>query len=163
MKAPRPMLRPGCRLADYSSAWRRFKASPEIVQMVKYGHTIQFFSGKRPRLCVGADMKKETKLPIDQMMVIKKEVDELCGKGAIRRLSSEETRRVPGYYSRMFCVSKPCGAWRPIINLKPMNKFVVKKRFRLETIQDVKKAMRVGQWAATIDLKDAYYHISKSS
>ena len=93
------------------------------------------------------------------MIVIKKEVAELCDKDAIRRMSVEEAHRVPGYYSRVCCVSKPSGAWRPIINLKPMNCFVVKKNFRLETIRDVKKAMRVCQWAATINLKDAYYDI----
>ena len=127
---------------------------------------------------MGPNLKKETRLPgelqclghpdypdhllsAEQMIVIKTEVAKLCDKGAFRRMSAEEARRVPGYYSRMFCISKPCGAWGPIINLKPMNRFVVKKNFRLETIRDVKKAMRVGQWAATIDLRDAYYHISK--
>jgi hypothetical protein len=160
MRAPGRLLRAGERLCGFQSVWRRFRASPEIVELVQRGHGIEFYNGKRPKLCKGADLKKETKLPAEQMKVIRKEIAELRAKGALRMLSSKEAREKPGYYSRMFCVSKPCGAWRPIINLKPMNRFVVKKKFRLETIRDVKKAMRVGQWAATIDLKDAYYHIS---
>ena len=58
-------------------------------------------------------------------------------------------------------MEKSDGSWRPVINLKPMNKYVLKKGFRMETTKDVRQSIRPGMWAATIDLKDAYYHIGE--
>jgi hypothetical protein len=31
--------------------------------------------------------------------------------------------------------------------------------FRMETIEDVRHALRPGDWAASIDLRDAYFHV----
>ena len=61
---------------------------------------------------------------------------------------------------KLFCVLKLSGNWHPIINLRPMNKFVVKQRFKMETVQDVKELLRPGDYGATIDLQDAFYHVS---
>ena len=32
-------------------------------------------------------------------------------------------------------------------------------RFRMDTVRDVAALLRPGNWAASIDLKDAYFHI----
>jgi len=53
----------------------------------------------------------------DQVRVIDEEVEALLRKGAIEKVVSS-----PGYYSRVFVVPKEDGGWRPILNLKRLNK-----------------------------------------
>lgn len=58
-----------------------------------------------------------------------------------------------------YSVPKPNEKWRPVINLKPFNQFIKNGKFRMETVKDMRSILRCGMWAATVDLKDAYYHI----
>ena len=161
MKAPGPGRQvPGDRLRRFSSAWSHLRASPDIVSMIRNGHKIDFV-GCGPKL-VKPDWRKATKLPAAQMTVIRAEVGKLVGKKAMRIVPLAEANMRKGFYSRLFCVPKTDGSWRPIINLKPMNKFVVKKGFKMETIKNVRQVLRHGMWAATVDLKDAYYHIGET-
>lgn len=144
-------LKPGNRLRRFEAVWRHFRASPEVHALIEDGHEI-VFENKAPPL-TGPQWNKATKLPPAQMKVIRQEVKDLVSKGAMRKISKEEAQQNPGFYSKMFCVSKPNKKWRPIINLKPFNKYVLKKNFKMETVRDVRN------WAATVDLQDAYYHI----
>ena len=43
---------------------------------------------------------------------------DLVQKGAMRKVPMSEARREKGFYSKMFCVPKPDGRWRPIIDLR---------------------------------------------
>ncbi|KAJ8042733.1 hypothetical protein HOLleu_09576 [Holothuria leucospilota] len=50
--------------------------------------------------------------------------------------------------------------WRPILNLKPLNKlYFATKRFRMETLASIIPTLVEGMWAISIDLKDAYLHV----
>ena len=150
-------LKPGNRLRRFEAVWRHFRASPEVHALIEDGHEI-VFENKAPPL-TGPQWNKATKLPPAQMKVIRQEVKDLVSKGAMRKISKEEAQQNPGFYSKMFCVSKPNKKWRPIINLKPFNKYVLKKNFKMETVRDVQNLLQPGMWAATVDLQDAYYHI----
>jgi hypothetical protein len=49
---------------------------------------------------------------------------------------------------------------RPVINLKRLNAaHLVTPHFRMETPQDVCHTICPGDWVASIDLRDAYFHI----
>ena len=86
----------------------------------------------------------------DQVRVIDEEVEALLRKGAIEKVVSS-----PGYYSRVFVVPKEDGGWRPILNLKRLNKtFLISPPFRMDTAKDVASLLRPGDWTASIDLKD---------
>ena len=150
-------LKPGNRLRRFEAVWRHFRASPEVHALIEDGHEI-VFENKAPPL-TGPQWNKATKLPPAQMKVIRQEVKDLVSKGAMRKISKEEAQQNRGFYSKMFCVSKPNKKWRPIINLKPFNKYVLKKNFKMETVRDVRNLLQPGMWAATVDLQDAYYHI----
>ena len=52
------------------------------------------------------------------MEVIREEVGELVQKGVMRKVPKAEAKRQKGFYSKMFCVPKPDGRWRPIIDLR---------------------------------------------
>ena len=90
----------------FSDVWRNFRASPEIYRPVKYGYKIKFLKGSKP-LVSTPDWKKATKLPKSQMIVIRKEIADLCVKGAVRRIYVVEANSTLGFYSRIFYVSKP--------------------------------------------------------
>ena len=65
-----------------------------------------------------------------------------------------------GLVSRMFVIPKKDGGWRPIINLKWSNKtFLNAPHFQMDTVRDAAALLRLGDWAASINLKDAYFHI----
>ena len=65
----------------------------------------------------------------------------------------------PGYYSRLFLVTKPDGSFHPIIDLKKLNQFIVVPSFKMETLFSIIAALQPQEWITKIDLKDAYHHI----
>ena len=71
----------------------------------------------------------------------------------------EITNPSQGHYSTFFLVCKPDGSQRPILNLKPLNEFVKVQKFKMCTPQIIIPTLRQGDWLASIDLKDAYYHV----
>ena len=148
----------GERLAGFANVWQEMRATPEMVNMIRTGYRLEFLKAVRPKLSRPTRMK-ETKLPKDQMKIAITEVAELVKKGVLREVPKEETNRKPGFYSKMFCVAKESGGMRPVINLKPLNKLMVKTSFKMETLKKVRSALRPGMYGTTLDLSDAYYHI----
>jgi hypothetical protein len=53
-------------------------------------------------------------------------------------------------------VPKKTGGHRPIVNLKPLNKFIVYEHFKMENLETVRFLVRKGDWFVKLDLKDAY-------
>ncbi|KAL8609039.1 hypothetical protein ACOMHN_065265 [Nucella lapillus] len=88
--------------------------------------------------------------------VIQSDITLMLQKGAIQELHDPG----PGFYSRLFVVPKPNGSWRPIMDLSPLNKFIRDIKFRMESTSSIRESIRSGDWAASIDLKDAYFHIN---
>ena len=64
-----------------------------------------------------------------------------------------------GFYSIFFLVDKKGGGVRPILNLKPLNKYIIKRTFKMENLRSIKRAVKPGDWLVSIDLQDAYMHI----
>ena len=90
-----------------------------------------------------------------QIAVVDEEFAALLAKHAIRRVSRMSLALV----SWMFVVPKKDGGWRPI-NLKWLNRtFLDASHFRMDTVRDAAALLCPGDWAASVDLKDAYFHI----
>jgi hypothetical protein len=89
---------------------------------------------------------------------IDKEVEALLSKGAIEEVPLSPS--LPCYISPIFLIPKKSGGMRPILNLKKLNAaHLDTPYFRMETMEDVRHALRPGDWVASIDLRDAYFHI----
>ena len=74
----------------------------------------------------------------------------------MRIVDKSEALQIKGFYSKMFVVKKPePGKFRVIINLKPLNKYVSKKSFKMEGINDVQNLLTPNCYGAIVDLKDA--------
>jgi hypothetical protein len=84
------------------------------------------------------------------------EVEELVRKRAVELVVNQHS---PGFYGRIFVVPKANGGWRPVLDLSHLNLFLRKIKFRMETPQSVRAAIRPGDWATSIDLTDAYFHV----
>jgi len=93
----------------------------------------------------------------EKRLALSLEIESMLEKNAVEELPTE--RWTPVFYSRIFLVRKKSGSWRPIIDLSALNKFVVSPHFKMETPRGVISAIRPGQWATSIDLKDAYFNI----
>jgi hypothetical protein len=66
----------------------------------------------------------------------------------------------PGFCSTFFLVpKKDTDKMRPVINLKALNKFVKCPTFKMHSAQSIIRMIRRGNWLASIDLQDAYFHV----
>ena len=84
----------------------------------------------------------------------------------LRNLPSvrEGSNRRGGYVSTSLLRQPfPCcqtfRAKRPVINLRPFNRFVPNKKFRMESISLLKDILKPNSFLTKIDLKDAFYSI----
>ena len=142
----------GGRLRLHLDAWSLIGAPPSILEIVG-GYRIPF--NRPPPLSLPTEDSYTHLRQPEHVRVIDEEVEAVLLKGAIEEVSPTE----PGYFSKMFVVPKPVG-WRPIINLKRLNaEFIDCPSFRMDTVADVSLLLRPGDWCASIDLKDAYFHI----
>ena len=94
----------------------------------------------------------------EQVLVMEQEVKTLLEKGAIEYVppSSRDT----GFYSRYFIVPKKDGGLCPIFDLIVLNESVIQLKFKMLTLRQIMPQIRSEDWFVTIDLKDAYFHIS---
>ena len=148
---------PGQRLSHFAHVWKAAGADPALLSLIKDGHKIEFENG--PPVCSLPHKDFETKLSDQRMEVIRGEISNLLGQGAIRVVSPEEATAVPGHYSKVFAVPKPGGKWRVVINLKPLNEFVAKETFRMETARDVRILLKPSYYGAIVDLTNANYTV----
>jgi ribonuclease HI len=87
--------------------------------------------------------------------VLLEEIDQMLVKHAIEEVDPQTL----GFYSTFFLVPKKDGGQRPVLNLKGLNKFVQVRSFKMQTLQLVLQQLHQGDWLASLDLKDAYFHV----
>lgn len=133
-----------------------------VLSVISQGFRITFTSPP-PRRC----RVRVTPLPreTDKRDALLKELKDLLTKKAVVRVqgSVQYLSEKEGYFSTFFLTPKKSGSWRPILNLKPLNRFMRPPPFRMETLAAILLALRPGYWAASLDLKDAYLHVPMHS
>jgi hypothetical protein len=149
---------PGQRLQSFSSNWQSMSASRTVLGLVRSGYKMKFSTA--PKLTKPL-AKFETRLPHDQMEIVRKEVRGFLEKKAIRIVPQKEAEETLGFYSKLFCVPKPGeNKWRMIIDMRKLNKHILKKKFKMQGVKDVRSALQPKMFGAVIDISDAYYHVS---
>lgn len=79
----------------------------------------------------------------------------LLQKGAIKKVEP-----IPGeFLSNVFTIPKKEGSLRLVVNLRPLNQFLVERKFKMEGIGMLKDLLRKDDWLVTVDLKDAYLSV----
>ncbi len=86
-----------------------------------------------------------------QLDICDQEVKSLLEKGAIELIEPGE-----GFVSGLFVIPKRPGGFRPIVNLKALNKFVRPVQFKMEGIPLLQELIRQVDYFTKIYLRDAY-------
>ncbi|KAL0159107.1 hypothetical protein M9458_047183, partial [Cirrhinus mrigala] len=141
-------------LVDHLAAWKLLpNVSAWVLHTVERGYCIQFGAPPPP-----FNRVFPTLVGPEQGLVMEQEVATLLRKEAIEVVPPHE--RESGFYSRYFIVLKKDGGLRPILDLRLLNRSVKRLKFKMLTIKQVVSQIRSEDWFVTIDLKDAYFHVS---
>ncbi|KAI2644258.1 Transposon Ty3-G Gag-Pol polyprotein [Labeo rohita] len=141
-------------LVDHLAAWKLLpNVSAWVLHTVERGYRIQF--GAQPPQFNGVS---PTLVGLEQGLVMEQEVATLLRKEAIEVVPPHA--RESGIYSRYLIVPKKDGGLRPILDLCLLNRSVKRLKFKMLTIKQVVSQIRSEDWFVTIDLKDAYFHVS---
>ena len=136
-------------IATYFDNWSQITCDPWVLQCVQ-GYRIEFETAPHQ-----VSWPMAPNFTAAQALAIDLGVSKLLEKGAVT-----QTPHTHGeFLSNIFLVPKKTGDMRPVINLKPLNRHVCKKKFKMETIGFAVQLINAGDYMASIDLKDAYFGI----
>ena len=142
----------GGKVAHFTDTWTQlFPQHQEIVRKVSHGILIAFDDVPPSLLRYPLEIPSNNKAADLQNAVQKLRL--------LRAIEEVMDPTSPGYYSRLFLVPKPDGSFRPIIDSKKLNQFIVVPSFKMETLFSMIAALQPQEWITKIDLKDAYHHI----
>lgn len=146
----------GGRLRVFWAHWEKIDPGAWVLDVVKRGYEIEF-SSTPPQYGLFATTPVP-EIP-EKRAALEDEINSLLKKGAITRVTTANADG-PLFRSSFFLTPKKNGTWRPILNLRPLNRrFIRPERFRMETLTSILHLLRPGMWASSVDLKDAYLHI----
>ncbi|XP_052473657.1 uncharacterized protein LOC128030230 [Carassius gibelio] len=140
-------------LSNHEWAWRTVSAPEWVMRTIMQGYRLQF-SMKPPHFNGVLSSHTEE----NASHILKEEISSLLNKGAIQMVPP--TLMNQGFYSRYFLVPKKDGALRPILDLRVLNKHLRKYNFRMLTHGSLARAIKQNDWFTSVDLKDAFFHIS---
>ena len=135
-------------------SWRLLAESDWVLSVVESGFLIPWRQDPAP-LSLTPWFSQPPSSPV-AAAALDEEVQALLAKRAVEELSPPVS---PGFYGRIFVVPKATGGWRPVLDLSPLNRFVAKVHFKMETATSVRSAVQQNDWATSLDLRDAYFHV----
>ena len=93
-------------------------------------------------------------------MCMSPELESICDKEVQTLLQKKAIEFVPYsdlcFVSGLFVIPKRSGGYRPIVNMKSLNKFIEYQHFKMEGIHVLKDIIRPLDFFTKIDLTDAY-------
>ena len=124
------------RLQNQLSVWKLITSDRWVLELLSVGYKPTFVQ-KPPLTCnpgwfsVGRGHEQ----------ALLTEIDSMLQKGAIEEVSNPAS---PGFYTSIFLVPKKNGKLRPVINLKPLNQFILTPRFKMLTTRTLAKVLTRG-------------------
>ena len=115
------------RLRQHIPKRRELTSDPWVLETVSDYH-LEF--ARQP---VQSVLPKSPPFNKAEIQLIDTEVEELLLKSAVTRVAPCKEE----FISNIFLVPKKTGDIRPVINLKPLNQYIQKIRFKMENIQMV--------------------------
>ncbi len=133
------------RLAGWETRW---SDSTWASRLIRKGLAWRW-SPRRPSLNSSYPSQRPTPLLQDL-------ISQLLQKGAIERANPTTAM----FVSRIFPVKKKNATdLRMILDLSILNKRILHHKFKMVTTQQVRRALHPSCWMASIDLRDAFYHV----
>ena len=146
-----PQIPVGGRLTLFLDNWKKITSDQWVLSVIKEGYKLEFLSIPLPRRV------RPTVIPVLDQELISQEIDSLLQKDCMEKVNAQNAQ--DSFYSTFFLVPKKNGTTRPVIILRPLNRYLAKKHFKMDTLSKVINLLRPKDWAITIDLSDAYLHI----
>ena len=148
-----PNLPVGARLQNFWQTWLDLGASPKIVQILKEGYTLPFWTW--PNVARHPTVISCYVNPPRNLYLLEA-LHQLMDKNAVELVNNQKSL---GFFNRLFLVPKPNNKWRPILDLSNLNQFLKAQKFKMETPETIRTSLQQGEWVTSIDFKDAYFHI----
>ena len=147
LQAPsRPSAGAG-RLPLFIDFWRKVTSNNFVLKIVEFGYKIQFY--RIPPFMNLSSGHFST----SRTLSLSKEVSTLLSKSAIFTTAPSKNQ----FVSPIFDIpKKDSNDRRIILNLKTLNKFIIKVGFKLEGYDEIINMIRPGDYFVSIDLQDAY-------
>ena len=134
------------------NAWLRCTSCPWVMSTLEFRYRLQFrVYPPRFRGILETPVKGVT-----QSAIMANEISYLVGEGCNTASVSKGSKM---NYSPYFLVPKWTGGFRPILDLRQLNKHLKVLPFRMLRLGEFFQAIRPGDWFTTVDLCDAYFHI----
>ena len=139
----------------YLKNWRKITQNKSVLDIVK-SYKIPFIQ-KPTQTCHPHTQPTD---PLEDLLISSK-ISHLLEKGAIGEVDMSRLH----YSNSLLLVAKRSGGGggggrkRPVINLRPLNRFIPNKKFRIESILLLKDILKSNSFLTKIDLKDAFYII----
>lgn len=146
-----PDIPVGGRLQYFHQNWSKITDDKWVLSTIKNGY---FFDFMQIPNFTGI---KATNVSVKDQKNLDLEVQKLLEKHAVEIVPSSQA--LTGFYSTFFLVPKKNGKMRPVINLRPLNRYIRKEHFKMDTLTSVISLVQKGDWAISLDLEDAYLHI----
>ena len=139
------------RLKLFYFKWKEVTQNNLIFKIIQYGYKIQFHTEPNMQTLPSPSFSNSRSL------VISSEVSALYIKTAINKITPSTNQ----FVSPIFDVPKKDSKDRRVIlNLKFLNTFIVKTKFKLEGFYCISSLVCRGDFLVSIDLKDAYLMFS---
>uniref|UniRef100_A0A1X7UTU3 CCHC-type domain-containing protein n=1 Tax=Amphimedon queenslandica TaxID=400682 RepID=A0A1X7UTU3_AMPQE len=137
------------RIKSCSEFWvDTLQCSQFVSEIVAQGYMLPFVSLPEPRMFLNQ------KSVLTESGFVKKAVANLHRDGCVRRVMEQ-----PRVCSPLLVVTSRSGKQRLVINLRYINKFLWKDKFKYEDMHTALAYFEVGHFVNTFDLKSGYHHI----
>ena len=137
-------------------AWKTAGAGSVVQAWLEHGTTIPWKDGPPPPFHQGASLLERTK---DQEEFWQREKNRLVECGAWEKVSPRPG--LPRFVTKAFLVPKPgTNKWRLVVDLRFLNSFVINDTTKFETLKNLRRLARRGEWLFSFDLADGFYAIT---
>jgi uncharacterized protein YqgQ len=138
------------RISDCAKKWAEITSDWVILQAVR-GFHINF-----PEVPTQERPARELKYSQAEREFMKKEIQELLNKGVIQQVEHVEGEYISNVFLRE---KKDKGKFRMILNLKKLNEYIPKQKFKMDTLIAAITMVHEGCWFLSLDFTDAYYSV----
>jgi len=141
------------RLREHAAAWQQAGASAEVMKIITEGYRIPFSCDRglvptfrSPRNGLGC---------LEYKAWLVSTLPELIAVGAIREVAEQ-----PHVTALVNVIPKATpGKYRLIVDLRPLNQFVLERSFSYETHSVFRDVLEDGDDMISFDLESGYYHV----
>ena len=131
--------------------WSKITSDSWILQTIK-GYKIEFLKKPFQNYKI---KNKSSKFSIREKELIDDEIKQMLDKKAICHSAVEKDQ----FISDIFLVKKKNGKFRPVINLRNLNKFIQYHHFKQENLGQILQSIGRNFYFTSLDLSDAYFSI----